>query len=1002
MRLDWEAYLAAEAHATENLEAAELVANRAVSDADSHVSSLLDDTGIGVLDALIGAVGVAGDLASGLLESLADTSDYWGAFFQGIANHWNESQQAIFEAGFNFGNAIVGWMNQRWEDLTAIREMLPQAKPDSSIGTGRTVEDYQAAIANQPRVIQATINVMSLIAGAYSLLTARMKGYLSGVEQTSMMESQTTPLSVGQLSELLKRQEIGEDFAKRQATRSGLSGNLFDLVMKLERQRLTPSDYIATWLRTKNEAHIDEIRKLGVAEDDIERLLFLAFAEPTPSDIVRFLVRDAYDEAVVRESGLDTDFEAKYNRDAFDRVGVSEELARLYWRAHWQLPSPTQGYEMVHRGLIDIPQLQSLLKQADYAPGYVQHLIDIAYNVPGRIDLRRMWETGSITDRAELVTRYKHLGYNDADAELLTSFSIAISDKTKRNEAERKRAPMAREIVKSYTQGTLSRELAIQSLISLGFTQEDAEARMVEGEYGRERDRTDRIRDSLGRLYTRGQLDRDSVVSRLHGFGFLDGEISVMLDSWDIDRELRDLTDAERHEKDLSRTDIVRAFEDGILAPSDAYSSLQALGYDAQEADTILELSAAKSARQEAKVEQDNIKAQYVNRRIERAEAASRLDAIGTVAAKRDSLIDRWTVEREERAPDIPLPWFERLLFNGQISQEDARTELERRGFTPQEVEWSLNLWGEDMSVARDKLAQQQAQFQQTAEQRAQQFAQRISVQERALALRDRTATTAQILQQERFQQTMEQRDRLQKEREDAASAGRAQSAALQAQRDAGQLAARREQQDRAINSQMERLTKQIEAQVAAREDNQAAQRDLEAQREAVRLQLNAAQDARQQRQLESQERRLTQQISAANTRAAAANDLRLQLQDRQQAFAEQQRKARDSALAARAVEQEAARIRQESRQEGRTIRTEQRGAERKTIDRAEAAAAADRVKSLSLQRENMIAELTAQLAALEAGAAEDRIAQAEAQATEARRRLESLVGPALVFEPAV
>jgi hypothetical protein len=1000
--LDWSVYQAAIDHIEANLSEAEIANHEATSAAQSHITALLADTGIGVLDALIGAVSVAGELASGLIENLADTDDLVQSIFRGFAEQYPDKAMAfgnfIAVVFRGLSNLIAGELNIRIEQTRTDLVGAIAAGGDRPIDP----QTLTRAIAAMPTWTQNIIGIALAAAGGFGYISAMNAGPLSATEQASMARYLPEPLSLAQLTELLKRQEIGAPFAKDQAKRLGLSPELFDLAMRLEQQRLTPDHYITLWLRTKKEAHIDEIRKLGVSEDDIERLLYLAFSEPTPSDIVRFLVRDAYDEKAVQDNKYDEDFDRKYRQDAFDRVGVSKDLAKLYWRAHWQLPSPTQGYEMLHRELITMDQLRELLKLADYAPGYVDALIGSAYLQPGRIDLRRMWEVGSITDRAELVKRYSHLGYNAADSELLADFSIRVSERTAQNAAERKRSPIAREIVRSFVQGTMSRELATQALTGIGFTPEDADAKLKEGEYGRERDRTDRIRDAVGRLYTRGQIDRDTAVSRLQYYGFFEQEISIMFDSWDIDRELRELTEAERHERDLSRSDIVSAFDLGLLTPSDAFASLTAIGYDDQEATTILELSAAKQARQEAKVEQDNIRIQYLNRRIEREEASARLDAIGTFAERRDSLLERWTTEREEKAPDLPISWLERLIFNALISEDDARAELQRRGFTDQEIDWALRLWGEEVSVARERLVQTGELAERRLEQQAQQAAARISVQERALALRERTATTAQILQQERFTQTLEQRDRLAQQKIDAAAAGRVQSAALQAERDARNLAARREQQDRAFNNQLTVLEKQIAQQDKAREDAQQNQRELEAKREQLRRDLDASTDARQVRTLQGQLDRTIRQIDAANARANAANTLRATLQERQQAFQDQQRRAREEAQRARDVEQEAARVRAESRAEGRTVRTEERGAARRTIERSQAAVQQESLRSLQLQRESLVAELNARLAALEATAAEDRIAQAEQQAAAARDALAKLVGPALAFDSPV
>lgn len=1000
--LDWEPVQAAIATVDADAESVEYTNLEASEHLTNQISQVLESTSGGILDILWGAVEALGELASGLLGSLATTEDFWGGLPAKFAEVYPDKVLSfgnfiakLFPMLTNLLSAELNFRVERLrQDIAAVMES----------GGDRPIDptDLTRAIGSLPAWAQNVIGIALAAAAGYNYIIATNAGPLSATEQASMARYLPTPLGLGQLTELLKRQEIGAAWAKQQAARLGISGELFDLAMKGEQQRLTPDHYITAWLRTDSEAHIDEIRKQGLSDDDIGRLKYLAFAEPTPSDIVRFLVRDAYDEQAVIDNKYDEDFDRKYKQDKFDRVGVSKELAQYYWRAHWQLPSPTQGYEMLHRKLIDETQLRELLKIADYAPGWVDHLMNSAYLQPGRIDLRRMWEVGIITDRADLVLRYEKLGYNSADADTLASFSIALAERTKANEAERKRRPIAAQIVRSYTQGTLDRDAAHAAILAVGFSEEDAASYLAEADYGRERDRADRIRDAVGRQYVRGAITEQDASAKLQGYGFLDAEISTMLDSWRLDRELRDWTEAEQHERDLSRADIVAAFENAILAPADAYSSLVALGYDEQEADTILELSAAKIARADAKAEQDAIRVQYINRRIDEGEARNRLDAIAIPASRRDAMLARWTVERDERAPDMPVSWLERLIFHAEISEDDARGELERRGYSPQEVDWTMRLWGADVSIARERLEQQRTQFQQTLEQRAQLQAQRLSVQERALELRNRQATTAQLLQQERFERTLQQREALQTQRLDAAAQARIESASLQAMRDAEQFTRQKELQTTALQGQVDRLQRQIEAANTRQEDAQRHQTELQQSRERLSLQLAGIQDARQQRSIEAQAARLDRQISAADARAKQANDLRAQLQQSQQAFQDQQRQAREAAAAATRVAQEAARIRQESRQESSRIRQEERGAARRTIERAESAVQQESLRSLQLQRDAAIAELNAQLAALEATSAEERISRAEEQQRVAQEALVRLTGPALVFEPAL
>ena len=89
---------------------------------------------------------------------------------------------------------------------------------------------------------------------------------------------------------------------------------------------------------------------------------------------------------------------------------MDKEVLQWYWRAHWELPSPTTGFEMLHRlhpdvlevigekykemGLnpddlkTDLDTLKELLKISDYPKYWRDRLAAISYSPLTRVDLR--------------------------------------------------------------------------------------------------------------------------------------------------------------------------------------------------------------------------------------------------------------------------------------------------------------------------------------------------------------------------------------------------------------------------------------------------------------------------------------------------------------------------------------------------------------------------------------------------------------------------------------
>ena len=171
--------------------------------------------------------------------------------------------------------------------------------------------------------------------------------------------------------------------------------------------------------------YLTEVRKYGLNDTNAERLLKVAQFYPGPQDWIRFAVRDVFNDRAVAEGQYDSSFPEvilKYSRGG----GVSDEVMRWYWRAHWQLPSPTMLYEMIHRKIITVEQATEALKTDDWAPGWIPRLIAMSYTPLTRVDARRMFESGTLTPD-QYVEAMEAQGYSPEHARLFLAW--ATSDK---------------------------------------------------------------------------------------------------------------------------------------------------------------------------------------------------------------------------------------------------------------------------------------------------------------------------------------------------------------------------------------------------------------------------------------------------------------------------------------------------------------------------------------------------------------------------------------------
>lgn len=973
------------------------VAARAIGHSDQLAARLLPSTP----DFIAKGIQLLGDLIGGLLGNLETSPDLWREMAEAFRVHVIEHKSGLIEMLAELSKGTSERWGADYARSNPMMARLQRAEPAPGMPPPDAVGDMIAWDAARAPWLRALIDVTSGILSTFSLLGAVQAGNVSTITQGSMARTTPTPLSSGEAAELVHRGDVTAEWAKSHVARLGLSPELFDLKYKLGRRFMTVDNIVEMWRRTGDDNQLADLFRMGFSEHDVDRIRSLALSIPTPSDVVRFMARDAYDDALAQVTGVDTDFASKVKPDEFRKSGVDIETAKLYWRAHWRLPSPTQLFEFHHRTNFTQAQIAEALKADDYAPGYIQHYIDISYNPPGRIDLRRMWETGVITTRAELVERHKHLGYSPTDADVLATFVETLTDQKRANEAERDRAPIVAALVRAYANGTMSAAEAETALVGLGLSSNEAQYKLQEGTLARLRDRSERIQNAVGREYVRGFATREDTYNRLIGYGFDAAEIDSLLDSWDLDRELREMTDEERHQRDLSKSEIIASYNEHILQRDTVLRMLQDIGYDATESEALVALEDAQAARAEAKVIEAALHTQYVNRFAEAQEVVNTLVGFGYGTERIAALMSRWEVEREVKRPKVTTAQLEKMLMQGIVPLERVEAELRQRGYSDEDVTLLSTLYGTDMSIARETLDERIRQFNIREARVTRQGDARIGLQERGLDIRETQFDRAQEGLQERFDSGQEQQRNLQRER--LSSQREAQNARLAAQtaRDASAFAERRASQERTIAASTERLEKQLANATARFSAADATRRELAAAADATRRDALAATDARQARTLQAQAERQDRALAAAIQRQQTAAQIQSQLQAQRADSQRELQQLRTEAQAARDIVQNARRIEAESRAEATRVRTEERGAARTDIRSAEAAALRATTDAILFERESAIAEINARFAALNASAADARRSAALELRLDAEQRLASSTPTSQLLNPA-
>ena len=228
-----------------------------------------------------------------------------------------------------------------------------------------------------------------------------------------------------------------------------LSSVLSPLIAKEINAKLTPElPTVTEALRMYYRGILSEedfktvMRKLGFNDTYINALKQDYLYYPSPTDFIRFSVREVFTDDKETLEALRAEFPNEIVEYA-KKAGMDKDVLMWYWMAHWELPSPTQVYEMLHRlhpdvlkvrgkayesmGL-DVSKLQTTLdtvktylKQADYDMRWRDRLVAISYAPLTRVDLRRIYEMGLI-DEEELLARLMEIGYTKEDALKMVEF----------------------------------------------------------------------------------------------------------------------------------------------------------------------------------------------------------------------------------------------------------------------------------------------------------------------------------------------------------------------------------------------------------------------------------------------------------------------------------------------------------------------------------------------------------------------------------------------------
>lgn len=373
------------------------------------------------------------------------------------------------------------------------------------------------------------------------------------------------PEKTGEIRDLMKRQ--------------GYSEESIDLAFlaryRLYNEQIVRDLYLRGVLDT--DGLYERMRELGYTDTRTKEIVQTWEVIPSPQDLIYLVGKEAFEPDSIDALGLDDEYPTEV-QPWFEKQGLSEYWARKFWAAHWSPPSLEMGFEMYQRDVIDRDTLEFLFRTVEVPPFFRDKLMQIAYSPYTRVDVRRMNDLGVVNDE-ELVTAYRHLGYDAEKAEKMAEFTVRYNSGAEKELTKG-------EILTAYEKFVLNENETIEALVSIGYSEAKATLYIDLEDRARAAKYEEAMLKAVKEEYIDNRVSKLQAEDWLGKMNYPAKYTQLELELWELER-LRD-------SKKPSKTDLDKFLKAKIIDKDTYKNELRNLGYGAQYIDWYTQLATGK------------------------------------------------------------------------------------------------------------------------------------------------------------------------------------------------------------------------------------------------------------------------------------------------------------------------------------------------------------------------------------------------------------------------
>jgi len=452
------------------------------------------------------------------------------------------------------------------------------------------------------------------------------------------------------------------------------------------------------------------LKESRVKNKYIDNLMKLRFIIPPLSDIVRMAVRDAWRDDVAGKYGYDQDYPQEFAANA-QKLGLDPDWAKRYWRAHWELPSVNEVFEMLHRSSetgVTSADVEEYLRINDYPSYWRDKLLKISYEVFTRVDVRRMYKLG-VLDRDGVKRAYLDLGYDETRAEKLTDFTVKYEDETGQINPDTLSRRLFDAVLRLYVAGKRTDADVRAAGQSVGYSTEVIESELKIAQLQREiKNKVDdaesvgltssalkrEIINTLETLYSRGQRDINQVEQQLRDLG-LDGQpLALEMQVMTLKRELYYKPPAYEKARELSTNSILDAYSAHLISEQDAIARLKALGLSDNSASLQLSTRQFDDALSIRKQIVKAIEDAFKQGDITEDTASQTMVQYGYSLNEVNQYLTLWTLQKSLQHKRFTESQLAGFLKRGIISIDEYAAQLAAMGYNQTQIEWLVKSRG--------------------------------------------------------------------------------------------------------------------------------------------------------------------------------------------------------------------------------------------------------------------------------------------------------------------